>query len=282
MKRINIKNNDSRKADRRGQMKKTAITSVWAVCFVLFLVTAGAAAPYTVEFEDTVHYWDTWSSGKNRIDNKDVIGNPNISGGNVVISEDGYLQAVNFNYSAQNPRRIPVGDLFIDIGADQSWDYVLSTSGQNYVSDTPSFNYSFNEKYAGVIYGFESGFSAQKGVNDDYYLTTPDRGWLRQNHPMALSDYGAQQGHIVDSEVYFADGFYYWVPDPGEDEKVVDFSGFSLDLMGQDFIIGFGPDCANDAIYAVVNNPVPVPPSLLLMGSGLVGLLGYRRKKARK
>ncbi len=129
----------------------------------------------------------------------------------------------------------------------------------------------------GLIYSFEDGFSALKGQGyDDYYLITPNSGYLRYRHPVALSDYGASQASgIVDNTVYFDDGFYWGTG------KMLNFSEFSLDLLGQDFIIGFSPDCANDVIYAEVNNPVPIPTSILLFGSGLIGLVGIRRRKVR-
>ncbi|MBC8463746.1 MAG: hypothetical protein H8D61_02090, partial [Deltaproteobacteria bacterium] len=65
----------------------------------------------------------------------------------------------------------------------------------------------------------------------------------------------------------------------GDNLGFVLFSGFDIDLGGQDFIIGFGADCANDVIYETVNNPVPLPPAVLLFGSGLIGLIGLQRKK---
>ena len=263
-------------------MKKTLVLLIIAVALLFMGEIEADADPYNVAFSDNIIHWPAWS-GSTYDNTHDVIGNPNISGGNVSISQGGYLTGVNFSYTSASTRRIPAGDLFIDVGADSDWDYVITTSGKNYVSDTQSFDYSFTEKYTGVIYSFDSGFSALKGNGyDEHYLITPNSGNLRYRHPVALSDYGA--GHasdIVDDTVYFDDGFYYWVTGDPKKEKILEFSEFSLDLLGQDFIIGFSPDCANDVIYAKINNPVPIPTSILLFGSGLIGLVGIRRRKVR-
>jgi len=256
----------------------------------LFLAFSSAqAAPFSVSFNDTNNYWTNWESGSSSIDARDVIFNPDISGGTATITSGGYLTSVSFSYTSNDPLGIPVGDLFIDVGADQRWDYVLTTSGMidpsgtNFSTPfaTPSFTHpTYTEKYAEALYHFNGGFSALRGDGyDDYYVQTPPTGNLRNNHAFALSDFGATQGTIVDTSVYFDDVFEDWIHDPNGADNIINFAMFGIDLAGQDFIIGFGPDCANDVIYEEVNNPVPLPGSLLLFGSGILGFFGVRRRK---
>ena len=44
------------------------------------------------------------------------------------------------------------------------------------------------------------------------------------------------------------------------------------------FTVGFTVNCANDVIYQEVNMPVPIPGTLFLLGSGLLGLISIKRK----
>jgi len=54
------------------------------------------------------------------------------------------------------------------------------------------------------------------------------------------------------------------------------FQSFNADGTG---ILGGGNNV--DFVFAVLGTPVPIPPALWLFGSGLLGLIGIARKKAR-
>jgi len=264
-------------------MKKILVLLIIAAALIFAGEKEADASSYDVAFSDDINHWKGWGTKSQR--KQDVITNPNISGGNARISKNGHLKGVNFSYSSTENGIIPPGDLFIDVGADTYWDYVITTSGEGYTAEQPSFDYDFEKKWERVVYKFgPRKFSALKGVNDSYYLMTPDTGGVRNSHPMALSDVGASKSRKIKDYTVTADyGFYWttWDHDWEAEESTLRFFDFSLDLKGQDFIIGFMPDCANDAIYAKVNNPVPIPTSILLFGSGLIGLVGIRRKAAK-
>ena len=62
-------------------------------------------------------------------------------------------------------------------------------------------------------------------------------------------------------------------------------SGIKLDFFKGDIIVGFGDDSGDldglDLVIAIsdVNREVPIPGAIWLLGSGLLGLVGIRRRK---
>ncbi|MBL0732009.1 MAG: PEP-CTERM sorting domain-containing protein [Desulfosarcina sp.] len=48
------------------------------------------------------------------------------------------------------------------------------------------------------------------------------------------------------------------------------------------FIVHFTMGCGNDNLMGMNKNPVPEPASILLVGAGLIGLIGYNRKRYNK
>lgn len=51
-------------------------------------------------------------------------------------------------------------------------------------------------------------------------------------------------------------------------------------MEARDYIDGTGQ--LINRSRAIYQNPVPVPPSIFLLGSGIIGLIGVRRRKLKK
>ncbi len=229
---------------------------------LLLFIGPVQAAPFT--FGDSVNYWghnsswdnqDKWSNGTSD-DGKDIIGQPQISGGEGDVNGQGALTNLSISYTSFNSN-VTAAALFINSinsNTDTFWDYVL-TGGNIY--------------QLGI-----TELSALKGDNDSLYDMSDDhfnRGY-RELHPVGIKNAGTLIG------TYTFTGF-------DSSLSPVSFSNFSLSgggdslNLGSEFIIGFGPTCANDVIYETVNNPVPIPTSILLFGSGLIGLAGIKRRR---
>ena len=248
--------------------------SVMVLGFIIisvFIVSVNANAE-VVSFGDTSKFWPGWGNGSS--DNfNDTIGIPNFTGGEASITS-GQLNKLTFDRATGTSPYWGVlspGDLFIDIGADQTWDYVVDLSRWRSACvsnhDPGPGNYS--------IYSLSLALNNTSG---GYILSGRDNrdGWrgyyIRDSHPVA-ANIRKVNGTYYDS-VYFSG----W-GDGSTTEYYFDFKGLDLGPSGQ-FTIGWQPNCANDVIYETLSyHATPEPATMSLLGLGLAGLLRFRRKK---
>ncbi len=247
-------------------MKKSVMVLVLIIISV-FIASVNANAEI-ISFGDTNNYWPGWNNGSND-DSRDVIGIPNLTGGQATIA-GGQLTNLIFNRAAGTSPNwwvLSPGDLFIDTGADKTWDYIVDlsswiSSGKGN-SDPGPGNYS--------IYLISLALNNTTG---GYILSGTDYtgGWrgsnIRGRHPVAANIEGQSFG-----SVYFS-GWGNGLTT----QYSFDFNGLDLGYSGQ-FTIGWEPNCANDVIYETLRyHAVPEPATMSLLGLGIAGLLRLRRK----
>jgi len=229
-------------------MKKTVAVAL-ALMFLLGLSVSGALA-YGFDDNTKVQEWNkgvvygTW---------KDVIGDLNVYdtfGAN--LSSNTLTIFTNWNpYTMdQADPTVTTADLFIDVGCNGSWDYAIVLDvnrpdfGMAYENPTITTSDDLFKGQTSLIYGGMYDQAAPK--------VTPALGTSSDGDPVNVA----------------------WTVDT-INQVAINLSG--LDDLSQPFGFFWGTGtCSNDGFSACV----PIPPSVLLMGSGLlgVGLLGWRRR----
>ncbi len=233
-----------------------------------FTLVASQARATTVTFGDTHRYWSGYANGTVD-DTRDTIGTPDLLGGTATFSDTtGLLTGISVSYTGRfspvalgNARVIP-GDLFLDVGSDGHWDYVMKLVA---APQTPVANYaSLSILDVSAITSPSYVFSGSD--NSGYWA-----GYgIRDRHPYAWNGGGTQigTGSLAGFNQLASGG-------------TLGFGlGNGLAINGS-LTIGFAPSCANDVLLANVSAPVPEPTAALIFGIGLVAITRGQRALRR-
>jgi hypothetical protein len=238
--------------------------------FILLMVcgfvalSARTASAMVIPFADTAIYWPGWNNGT-ADDSQDRIGAPEFTGGSATVI-DNKLMSLSIVGDFHWNTLISPGDLFIDLGADNSWNYAVDLTSWTVAGpsnpDPAAGNYD--------LYSINLALADASG-----YIFSDSPAWtsnIRDKHPVALDITGLQASGQV--------GFSGWSnTNPPSSYPLVFNFGNGLDLgQSSKFTIGFGTNCANDVIYNTLN-AVPEPGTMTLLGLGLGGLAFIRRRK---
>ncbi|MFC1709816.1 PEP-CTERM sorting domain-containing protein [Candidatus Omnitrophota bacterium] len=254
------------------------------VCFMVSLASVASAA--TISFGDSTIYWPGWPSTDSSENTTDVLVNPWFTGGSVEVT-GGLLTSLTVDSASVDSIYWPIlapGDLFIDLGANQTWDYVVDLSSwsiagyNNPVAGADDYNLTPVSLSLG---NSETGYILSGVDNTGSY--SPAWGWpnlyIRDLHPVAADiDW---EDDITDA-VYFSgwDEDDYSIAQYSFDFTSLSGGGLDLGTAGE-FTIGWTTNCANDVLLETLEYPtIPEPATLSLLGLGLLGLFGFKRKRS--
>jgi hypothetical protein len=232
---------------------------------IVQMAIGNAGQAEAVAFGDSTIHWDGYLSATASFNTTDSINFPQYTGGEATII-GGALTRIDFfdNPAAHSQyaydKWLGAGDLFIDVGADKTWDYVVRSFQQRYA-----------QNQVGLYNISALGITTDPSDTGNYI-----KGNVRDNQPIALSslDGATRLGEVTYS------GYYNGNPVSNDYSVYFDFGQFAIDLQGQGLIVGYSPTCGNDVVLEKV--PVPEPGTMALLGVGMLGLVLFGKRKMNK
>lgn len=241
----------------------------------LFLLFSANVFGYTINDNTSVGKGLTKSTNDNILGWVNAIGDEFDTYG-IDLSQEGSRLTIDIytDFSGnfqQNGLTLTAADLFLNLDGNNSngvsgYELAIAFSGQN----------------MGSIYNVTSAYTSKERLEN-----IPN--WYYGEYWTPLKDSPIVQiktGNDTDYDATLKDSFpialisnqadYLW-------SLTIDLANFDVDYTKEIGIFWATATCANDIIEGTAPvNPVPEPATMLLLGSGLIGLAGFGRKKLLK
>jgi len=233
-------------------------------------------AANATSFTDETKYWAGWDSSSAYQNSKDVLEAPQITGGSYDVAND-MLSSISF---AADPAwtgggwgTATSGDLFINVKTsadDHIWDYIVRTYDPTRKLESVAGNYALYDISSLNASDQRSAYGANSNPNMGYGTIGPYvTAYYRQNQPVAIID-SLLAGLTPVGTVYF-DGLI-------ADQFNTKYTFTNPLLVGDSWSFSWTQTCGNE----VVQNPVPEPGTMMLLGVGLLGLVVCGKRRMNK
>ena len=241
---------------------------IFGVIFCIILA-AGHAGAYTI----TDNYWGGEVSNTS-YSNQDVIGDAwRFDIVSMDVSRNGNTLNVAINspyfsaYSNNQTYGMKPGDLFI---SNNGWN--MGNQSSPYPEDTKltgeQWEYAFDlvsgttSSGTGKLFNISSGSIIPTNIDGISGIYRQNQEW--QFNPLSTTE------QSIGSGTWTISG----------NQLLLSFDISNMSMAGDSLGFHWAMQCGNDVIEG--STPVPEPGTMLLLGSGLLGLVGFRKKLKRK
>ena len=173
------------------------------------------------------------------------------------------------------------GDIFLDINGDAEYGKLSGSDGNDLVQDTFGYDYVLDMNFDILTYDVYTLSDSSMTTTAYYAQNEGSNPW--QYDPSENNDVKISSG-TIGYQSFSGDLFLEDINQTlyGDIHYAASVNLGFLTLAGYDnFISHFTMQCGNDNLMGSTA-PVPEPATLLLFGTGLIGLAGIGRKKFKK
>ncbi|MBW2164083.1 MAG: PEP-CTERM sorting domain-containing protein [Deltaproteobacteria bacterium] len=186
------------------------------------------------------------------------------------------LQAVggfDFKNGIANYPTYTTGDIFIDTDGSTTSSITQTSNGQIEVNNNFGYEYVIDLSFDDYSYEVLELNSNSTAVTVSYYQNQSSNPWkyVSGGAEMTRGTF-AYYADLSDDDVDGLQGDFHYA-----------ITGFDLNFIsGIAFTSHLTIGCGNDNLMGSGTAPVPEPATIILMGTGLLGIAGFGRKKLKK